>query len=337
MTTDLVRALVGIARREATAEDRAAVVAAVAAVGEAEQVRIEQDPAASEDDVRVAYAFAGADVPLGFAVDSLLADASEGRPISATEGACILLAGHAFTPDALAPLLDVLHRADVGKVHRQSARRWAELGDLDRAAAEADAMDDLTHIGYRDIGEVYGTRGDSAGFFSRWKTYAASKDRHDMSQRKHRLVSAVARRSGWQAALKVCADKRIGPDFQRTALGELGVDDLEEALASLPPGTVSDSDRLFLLVDAIVAESPDAPAADHPRLPTLLDEIIALDPASSRDTMRERNWLLQRLWPAYGDQASIDRAHKAARGPSAKAELGKRLPRDVPRPDEADR
>ena len=258
--------------------------------------------------------------------------ASEGRAVDADDVACVLLAGHTLTPADLAPLLPALSWADAGRLHRQSARAWAEAGDLDRAAVEAEAMGDhdLSHIGYREIGDVFAVRGDAAGFFRHWKTYAASKDRRDMTRRKERLVAAVARHRGWQAALKVCTDKRIGSDFHMKALGELGVADLEEALASLPPGTVSQSDRLFLLVDAVVSESPDAPEADHPRLPSLLDEIIALDPTSSRDTMRERNWLLQRLWPAYGDQASIDRAYKAARGPSAKGELGKRLARDIP-------
>jgi hypothetical protein len=336
MTTDLVSALVRLEQRTATDDDVTAVIAAVTAVGEAERARIERDDDASEEDVRVAHAFAGSDLPLTFVVGSLVRDVAAGRRLDATDAACALLAGNTLDPDDVTPLLAVLDRADAGKLHRQSARAWTERGDLDRAVAEAEAMGDLRHIGHRDIGDVHGVRGDAAGFFRHWKDGAASKDRHDMGLRKHRLVAAVARRHGWQAALEVCADKRIGPDFRRTALAELDVAALEEALASLPAGTVSESDRLFLLVDAVVAESPDAPEADHPRLPSLLDEIIALDPTSSKDTMQERNWLLQRLWPAYGDQASLDRAHRAARGPSAKSELGKKLPRDVPRPDEDD-
>ena len=105
--------------------------------------------------------------------------------------------------------------------------------------ADAEAMGHLSHIGFREIGDVHGTRGDAAGFFRHWKTYAASKDRHDMSLRKERLVAAVARRHGWQAALAVCDDKRIGPDFRRTALQGLGVSDLEAALASLPESNSS--------------------------------------------------------------------------------------------------
>ncbi len=88
-----------------------------------------------------------------------------------------------------------------------------------------------------------------------------------------------------------------------------------------------DTDRLFLLVGAVVAASPTDPEVDHPRLPSLLDEIIALDPTSSKDTIRLRNWLLLNLWPAFGDQASLDRAYKAARGPQAKGDLSRTLPR----------
>jgi hypothetical protein len=77
------------------------------------------------------------------------------------------------------------------------------------------------YIGHRDIGDVFGARGHVAGFFRHWKTYAASKERHDTNLRKDRLVTAVARHSGWRAALDLCDDKRIGPHFRRTALAAL--------------------------------------------------------------------------------------------------------------------
>ncbi|GAA3277645.1 hypothetical protein GCM10020218_026850 [Dactylosporangium vinaceum] len=145
---------------------------------------------------------------------------------------------------------------------------------------------------------------------------------------KRRLVEGVARATGWEAALTLTADKRLGPAFARHAFTAFGadVDGLRRVLAGV--GALPELDQLALLAEAVRQAAGKDPASDHPYLPELVDRIIAVDPATDRATMRSRDWLLFSLWPAMGEQATLERARRAIRTPQYKRELH-RLPRDV--------
>ena len=180
MTVDLVSALVRIERREETAEDRAAVIAAVTAVGEAERVRIEQDHAASEDDVRVARAFAGPTFPSPSPRVACSRLPPRGAASTRPRAPASCSPATSSPPTSWSRSCP----SSTGLTPARSIGSWRAPG-LSSAISTAPPWRRTPwrarrHIGYRDIGEVLGTRGDSAGFLSRWKTYAASKDRHDM-------------------------------------------------------------------------------------------------------------------------------------------------------------
>jgi hypothetical protein len=176
-------------------------------------------------------------------------------------------------------------------------------------------------VGYREIGAAHAAAGDAAAFFAGWKRYNAREARNRMADLKRTLVSAVARRQGWQAALAVTSDKRIGPDFARYAFdAETDVDGLLALFSADAAGVLTQADELVVLVRAVCAATPRNPDRDHPRLAEILDRIIAVEP-STKDTMRWRDGQLFRLWPAIGAQSTLDRVRKAVRTPSIKREL----------------
>lgn len=70
------------------------------------------------------------------------------------------------------------------------------------------------------------------------------------------------------------------------------------------------------------------PERNHPALDGIVDRIIAVDPGTDRATMRARDGLLFHLWPAMGEQATLDRVRKAVRTPTIRRELTT-LPRNL--------
>ncbi|WP_280249313.1 hypothetical protein [Nocardia abscessus] len=63
------------------------------------------------------------------------------------------------------------------------------------------------------------------------------------------------------------------------------------------------------------------PQDDHPMLGSVVDRLIAVDPVVDKATMRRRAGKLFGLWPAIGEQATLDRVRKTVLTPSYRREL----------------
>jgi hypothetical protein len=173
-------------------------------------------------------------------------------------------------------------------------------------------------------------RGDAGGFFAGWKRYSAAKDRHGMAELKTRLITGVAHAEGWQAALAVTRDKRIGPRFAKHAFSAFAadVDGLQRVFTGEATGVLSEMDELSVLARAVQDATGKDPERNHPLLDEIVDRIIAVERTTDGATMRMRDWLLFSLWPAIGEQATLDRLRKAVRTPQHRRDLTV-LPRDL--------
>jgi hypothetical protein len=239
------------------------------------------------------------------------------------DAACVLLAAGALTladADGLA--------ADLPGLRRQAVLTCLTAGDLPAAHDRAERLGDRAWVGYRDIAGWHARRGEAAEALALWRRLAATQERHRMALLKTELVQGVARARGWRAALELTADRRFGPAFRTDALAPLaGTGDVAAVADAVAEAGLDELGQLQLLVTAVVADSPRAPAADHPRLAAVLDRLVAVDPTTDRTTMRTRDALLAGLWPAVGDPATLARLRRALRTPSLKRELTV-LPRD---------
>ena len=248
--------------------------------------------------------------------------ASLGRPgrFDFADAACALLAVGALTDADVEALAGFL--PPYSGVRRQQVLNRLADGDLPGARAAADRIGDgLSWVGYRDIGAALADQGETAEFFGDWKRYAAGRDRHGIAELRRRLVEGVARQDGWRAALTVAGDKRVGPDFARFAFVAESVEELRRAFAGDAEGVLSEVDELTVLTRAVRAASGHNPRRDHPLLAGIVDRIIAVDPASDKATMRWRDAELFGLWPAIGEQATLDRVRAAVRTPCYRREL----------------
>lgn len=269
--------------------------------------------------------------PLGYrlVVASLERRGRRGR-FDFADAACALLAVGALDDAEVESLIEPLP-AHCG-IRRQQVLNRLATGDLAGARAAADQIaDGLSWVGYRDIAAVVADRGDAKAFFASWKRYAAGQDRNGMVELKRRLVSGVARNQGWRAALAVTDDKRVGAAFAKCAFAAFAdgeVDELQRVLAGEAAGILSEQDELSLLAQAVRAASGHNPERDHPLLGGIVDRIIAVDPTTDKTTMRWRDGELFALWPAYGEQATLDRVRAAVRTPRLRRDLTV-LPRDV--------
>jgi hypothetical protein len=245
-----------------------------------------------------------------------------GRPgrFNFSDAVCALLAVGALTDpdvDALAEFLPAY-----SGIRRQQVVNRLRADDLPGARAAADRIQGgYAWVGYRDIGRALADRGEATAFFAEWKHYAAGKDRNGMTELKRLLVTGVAFRHGWQAALAVTEDKRIGPTYARYAFSAEDLDGLREVLAGDAAGVLSEVDECTLLARAVRAAAGHNPGHDHPLLKEVVDRIIAVDPTTDKAVMRWRDAELFGLWPAYGEQATLDRVRAAVRTPRYRREL----------------
>jgi hypothetical protein len=245
------------------------------------------------------------------------------------DAACALLAVGALDDADVEALIEFLP-AYCG-IRRQQVLNRLALADVAGARAAAIRIGDgLSWVGYRDIGAALADQGDTEGFFADWKGYAAARDRAGMAELRRRLVIGVARSRGWQAALVVTEDKRIGPGFAKYAFTDLSVGDVERVFAGAAAGVLSEMDELSVLAQAVRAAAGHNPERDHPLLNGIVDRIIAVDPTSDKATMRWRDAELYALWPAYGAQATLDRVRAAVRTPRYRRDL-RVLARDLDR------
>ncbi len=245
-----------------------------------------------------------------------------GRPARFTFGdaACALLAVGALTDPDVDALEEFL--PSYSGIRRQQVLNRLRENDLAGARAAADRIaNGFAWVGYRDIAATFAERGDTTAFFADWKHYSAVLDRHGMADLKRKLVTGVAEGQGWRAALAVTKDKRIGPAYARFAFCALPIEALQEVLAGDAAGVLSELDECSLLAAAVRAASGHNPDRDHPLLGAVVDRIIAVDPTTDKAVMRWRDGELFGLWPAYGEQATLDRVRAAVRTPQYRREL----------------
>ncbi|RZS43575.1 hypothetical protein EV193_102555 [Herbihabitans rhizosphaerae] len=248
------------------------------------------------------------------------------------DATCALLAVGALDDTDVDALIE--HVPSYCGVRRQQVLNRLAAGDLAGARAAADLIaDGRSWVGYRDIGTVLAERGDVDEFFGDWKRYVAGKDRDGMVVLKKKLITAVARDEGWQAALAVTKDKRVGSAFAKFAFaGFPAVGDvagLRRVFAGDATGVLSEIDQLSMLAQTVRAASGHNPDRDHPLLDEIVNRIIAVDPTTDKATMRWRDAELFALWPAFGERSTLDRVRAAIRTPRYRRELTK-LPREFP-------
>lgn len=239
-----------------------------------------------------------------------------------SDAACALLAAGALDDADVSAVVGFL--PSCSGFRRQLVLNRIAVGDLEGARAEADRVGEYRWTGYRDIAAVLADGGDVPGFLADWKRYSAGRSRDWMQDLKRRLVIGVAKNEGWRAALAVIGDKRIGATFARyafSALPEGDVEGLQRLLEGKAAGVLSEKDELGLLVQAVCAATGKAPERDHPLLGAIVDRIIAVDPTTDKATMRWRDGKLVALWPAFGEQATLERVRSAVRTPVWKREL----------------
>lgn len=271
-------------------------------------------------------------------VDSASRLVSGTRMFEPFDTVCHLLAGGIVSVGDVHTIIEALDVESLNRAHLQRAIVYRCLadGDVDQAAIEADSvwLGDQVWVGWRALGSHYAAAGDAKSLFGLWRRYEAGKERDQMARLKRTLVSTVAGEQGWRAALDLATDKRLGPAYAGVAFEPLAksgdVDGLLE-LFDRADGldAVAELTRLDLLVEALCASSDPNPLLDHPHLGEILARVIAIDPATSKAVMRQRDQLLFSLWPAIGEAATLQRVRAAVRTPSYRREL-KRLPRDVP-------
>lgn len=178
------------------------------------------------------------------------------------------------------------------------------------------------HYGWREIASYHAAKGNAVAFFRNWTHYDASRDRAEMQRLKSKLIKGVAAREGWQAAIEVCGDKRIGDDYLLHAFEPpaYGYDDLVTLFAGDASGVLPEADELHCLVAAAVAESQPQPVADHRGVEVLLARISALEPKEGREAMRARDHLLSTLHRAIGSEDTLASLRKQIRTPRLRSE-----------------
>lgn len=265
----------------------------------------------------------------------------EGALFVPADAVCLLVVGGVLPAAEVDALVDgnLVDGAHPDRTTEPSLRRAVVLahlgrGEVDAAVAASPAIGGYAFVGFRDVGAFHARHGDAPAFVALWKAYAAGKERADMVRLKRDLVRGVAVHHGWEAALEVTRDARIGPAFAADAFSTwAATGDVVGLLAGFDDdgaaaGVLSELDRLGVLVDALNAAAPREPLTDVDGVSTVFARLRAVDPTRDKATMRRRDLLLSRLWPAIGEQATLTEVRRAIRTPALRGEL-RRLARDV--------
>lgn len=277
---------------------------------------------------------------------------SHGRPGDAdgtldyTRGLYLLFQAARLSPaamaQAIAPLRDdiVFNHVTLHIIEDALAQALhAGASQAARAAAAEPYIQQLrvTHIfreednryqGYRILLRDAADHGDAAAALKLLPQCNTRSERHEIDTIKSRLVAAVSARDGLQAALDLCANKRIGAASREYALQpviEAGAyEALRDALARHPDLASADSgDGLSFLVPAFCVREKAADAArDAQEFDALFARVDAMDPKLKHGDARLRDWLLLELGLASpNDPAYVARCRKAIKNASIKREL----------------
>jgi hypothetical protein len=203
-----------------------------------------------------------------------------------------------------------------------------EAGEIGWAEQVSETMEpfygrDQRFLGHRRVALSFAQQGDAAAFFARWPRLAASQERHHMGELKRILVESVGRVHGWQQAIDVASDRRLGPTYRIyafTSLADAGeVEQLCELFAA-HEGVLDELDELTALVSALATKATSTGIATQEPATAILHRIIAIEP-SSKAVVRRRDAMMLTLWPAYPDTDTLALARKSVRTPSIKREL----------------
>jgi hypothetical protein len=250
-----------------------------------------------------------------------------------SDAACALVACGALSIDEAREIIASNSTFDGRGLRRQIAMTLRDRDSLEEARAEADRIGEYSWSAHRDIAWKLAVEGNHEAFFEHWRSYAAGKERHTMARLKWTLVWGVAEKRGWQAAVDFAvAEKRLGAGFRGVGISQaaetMSPDQLIEFFAHEAREVITEQGELNLLVAALLRAAPRNPTSEHPLLRQIIDRIIAIDPLIDKATMRSRDTLLSRLWPAMADVETLKRVRKGIRTPVLKRELTM-LPRDV--------
>jgi hypothetical protein len=249
------------------------------------------------------------------------------------DAACALVACAALSIDEARGIIDSTPSHDGRSLRRQIAMTLRDRDRLDEARAEADRIGEYSWSAHRDIAWKLAVEGDHQAFFTHWPSYAAGTERHQMGQLKSVLVWGVAEKHGWQVGVDLAlAQKRLGAGFVGPAISQatktMAPDQVITFFTHEARGLLTEEGELQLLVAALLRATPGKPTSEHPLLRQIIDRIIAVDPLIDKATMRSRDLLLARLWPAVAETETLKLVRKAIRTPALKRELTV-LPRDV--------
>lgn len=207
-------------------------------------------------------------------------------------------------------------------------------GRLDDAHAEAELLKEPI-VGHRDVGRHLALAGDHERFFAEWPRLEPRRKTAELVELREELVAAVARMEGWRAALSLVeTHKRLGERYVFAVLsaGQVAAyGELEQLLTGELGDRLDDTQKLQLLVDQLLREVPRAEGEEpeDARVLALAERIGEL--TGDRETVRARDWMLVRLWPVVGAEATLRRIRALIRTPNLRRELTM-LPRDVPSP-----
>jgi hypothetical protein len=254
-----------------------------------------------------------------------LARRSYGWHLWFDDAACWLVASRRLSVSDAHAIIAAVPSMNASGLRRQIVLTHLFDGEVDLAREEAERIGEMAWAAYRDIGSHHASQGNVAAFFAEWRNYAAGKDRHQIDRMRRELVTSVARKDGWKAAVDLTGDKRVGPNHRIDAFRPwAATGDIEGMLQAFTSGeavgVLTELDELTVLVDALRVD-PHRTEREHPRLPGLLDRIIAVDVTKDKETMRRRDGLLLELYPAYEEQATLARARAAVRTPRFRNEL----------------
>lgn len=186
--------------------------------------------------------------------------------------------------------------------------------------------EDNRYQGYRILLRDAADHGDADAAIKLLPQCNTRTDRHEIDTLKSRLVAAVSARDGLQAALDLCAHKRIGAAYREQALQPVvqagHYPAVQAALAQHPDLASPDhGDGLTFLVPAFCQHEKSAAGQDPAQFDALFQRVDAMDPKLKHGDARLRDWLLLELGLASRDKAYVARCRKAIKNNSIKREL----------------
>ena len=237
------------------------------------------------------------------------------------DAACLLLSARAISIAEAQAICEHQEPRAAAGLRRQIVVSHLDDGDVESAIAATVACGENAYGAMRDIGRWYSRRGDSEGYLRLASKYGGGKDRAGLDEMRAALVRQVSLDQGWEAALALTEDKRIGTAQRINALLPLAKEGRFDELVALfaaRPELLDQFDQLRVIGSAILAFRGDS---QHPALASHIERVAAIDPSVDKKTMRLRDRLLFMLLPGIRTEESFSRLHAAVRTPLLKRDV----------------